>query len=123
MESKKKSTLSKLLKFAGKYRVLIILAIVLSGISAVLSLFPFICIWFVIKDIFNTLPDITKATESIRYGWMAVGFSVLSIALYFASLMCSHLAAFRVEKNMRKEAMHKIVTLPLGFSHKTLAVN
>lgn len=115
MESKKKSTLSKLLRFAGKYRVLIILAIVLSGISAVLSLFPFICIWFVIKDIFNTLPDVTKATESIRYGWMAVGFSVLSIALYFASLMCSHLAAFRVEKNMRKEAMHKIVTLPLGF--------
>ncbi len=74
MESKKKSTLSKLLRFAGKYRVLIILAIVLSGISAVLSLFPFICIWFVIKDIFNTLPDVTKATESIRYGWMAVGF-------------------------------------------------
>ena len=115
MKSKKKSTLSKLLRFAGKYRVLIILAIVLSGISAVLSLFPFICIWFVIKDIFNTLPDITKATESIKYGWMAVGFSVLSIVLYFAGLMCSHLAAFRVEKNMRKEAMHKIVTLPLGF--------
>lgn len=52
MESKKKSTLSKLLRFAGKYRVLIILAIVLSGISAVLSLFPFICIWFVIKRYF-----------------------------------------------------------------------
>lgn len=115
MDSKKKSTLSKLLRFAGKYKVLIILATVLSGISAVLSLFPFVCIWFIVKDIFNVLPDVTKATESIKYGWMAVGFSVLSIALYFGSLMCSHLAAFRVEKNMRKEAMHKIVTLPLGF--------
>ncbi|EPY2306218.1 ABC transporter ATP-binding protein [Clostridium sporogenes] len=115
MKSKKKSTLSKLLRFAGKYRVLIILATVLSGISAVLSLFPFICIWFVVKDIFKALPDVTQATETIKYGWMAVGFSVLSIVLYFAGLMCSHLAAFRVEKNMRKEAMHKIVTLPLGF--------
>lgn len=115
MKSKQKSTFSKLLKFAGKYRFLIILAIVLSGISAVLSLFPFICIWFVVKDIFRVLPDVTQATESIKYGWLAVGFSVLSITLYFAGLMCSHLAAFRVEKNMRKEAMHKIITLPLGF--------
>ncbi|QZY57422.1 ABC transporter ATP-binding protein [Crassaminicella profunda] len=118
MESKQKSTLSKLLKFAGKHRILIIFAIVLSGMSAILSLFPFVCIWFVVKDIFKALPDVTQATESIRYGWMAVGFSLLSIVFYFASLICSHLAAFRVEKNMRKEAMHKIVTLPLGFFTK-----
>ncbi|MCT4596143.1 MAG: ABC transporter ATP-binding protein/permease [Anaeromicrobium sp.] len=118
MESKQKSTLSKLLKFAGKYRFFIILAIVFSGMSAILSLFPFVCIWFVVKDIFKALPDVTQATQSIKYGWMAVGFSLLSITLYFISLMCSHLAAFRVEKNMRKEAMHKIVTLPLGFFTK-----
>lgn len=115
METKKKSTLSNLLEFAGKRRFLIIIAIILSSISAIISLFPFICIWFVVKDIFSSLPDVKNATESIKYGWMAVGFSVLSIALYFIGLMCSHLAAFRVEKNMRKEAMHKIVNLPLGF--------
>ncbi len=115
MYSKQKSILSRLLEFAGSYRILIILACCLSAISAVLSLFPFICIWFVIRDVFSALPDISQATETVKYGWMAVGFAALSIALYFAGLMCSHLAAFRVEKNMRKEAMHKIVTLPLGF--------
>lgn len=118
MGLKQKSTLSKLLRFSGKHSYLIILAGVLSGISSILSLLPFICIWFIVKDIFGVLPDITQATETIKYGWMAVGFSVLSIALYFVSLMCSHLAAFRVEKNMRKEAIHKIVTLPLGFFTK-----
>ncbi|WP_244833333.1 ABC transporter ATP-binding protein [Clostridium sp. BJN0001] len=121
MESKQKSTLSKLMRFAGKYRFLIIFSIILSSISVVLSLVPFICIWFVIRDIFKSLTDLTKATESIRYGYMAVLFSVLSIALYFASLICSHLAAFRVEKNMRKEAMHKIVKLPLGFFRKNMS--
>nr|WP_129596285.1 ABC transporter ATP-binding protein [Anaerophilus nitritogenes] len=115
MEGKQKSTLSKLLRFAGHYRFLIVLACILSAISAVLSLLPFVFIWFVVRDIFTALPNITQATSTIKYGWMAVGSAVLSIILYFASLTCSHLAAFRVEKNMRKEAMHKLVTLPLGF--------
>lgn len=115
MYSKEGSLLSKLLSFAGNYRFLIIIACVVSAISSVLSLAPFICIWFVIKDIFSVLPDITQATETLKYGWMAVGFAVLTIALNFGGLMCSHLAAFRVEKNMRKQAMHKIVKLPLGF--------
>jgi ATP-binding cassette subfamily B protein len=118
MEEKQEKSISKLFRFAGNYRFLIVIACVLSGISAILSLFPFICIWFVVQDIFKVLPDITQATETIKYGWMAVSFAVGSIALYFGALTCSHLAAFRVEKNMRKEAMHKIVTLPLGFFSK-----
>ncbi len=41
--------------------------------------------------------------------------AVASIVLYFAALMSSHLAAFRVESNLRKEAMRQIVRMPLGF--------
>lgn len=115
---KEKSTLSKLLRFADNYSLLIIVAVILSAMSAVISLIPFICIWFIIKDIFSALPNVAQATETIKYGWMAVESSILSIVLYFGSLNCSHLAAFRVEKNMRKAAMHKIVTLPLGFFTK-----
>jgi ATP-binding cassette subfamily B protein len=118
MKEKNTSILSKLLKFAGEYRFLVILACILSAVSAVISLFPFICIWFAIRDIFSSLPDVTQATDTIKYGWMAVGFALLSIVIYFISLLCSHYAAFRVEKNIRKEAIHKIVTLPLGFFTK-----
>lgn len=115
MKEVKVSGLSRLFAFAGNYRYLIIFACILSGLSAVLSLAPFICIWFVVRDIFTALPDLSNITSIIKYGWWAVIFSVVSIAFYFAGLMCSHLAGFRVEKNMRKEAMHKIVDLPLGF--------
>ncbi len=107
--------LRHLFELAGSYRYLIVIACILSGVSAVLSLFPFICIWFVIRQIFRVLPDLSAVTGIAGYGWWAVGFAVASLVLYFAALMSSHLAAFRVEKNMRKEAMHKLVTLPLGF--------
>ncbi|KAF1075563.1 ABC transporter ATP-binding protein [Methanogenium sp. MK-MG] len=107
--------ISWLLDIAGNYCILIILACILSGISAILSLIPYICIWFVVRDIFHAWPDLSTATGVTWYGWLAVGFAVLSILFYFGALICSHLAAFRVEKNIRKEAMHKIVTLPLGF--------
>lgn len=45
---------------------------------------------------------------------IAVVFAVLSMIIYIASLMCSHTSAFRVQANMRKQMMHKIVQLPLG---------
>lgn len=110
-----KTGISRLLEIAGRYRILIVVACLLSGISAVLSLAPYVCIWFVIRDVFQAWPDLSAAAGVTWYGWVAVGFAVLSVLLYFAALMCSHLAAFRVEKNMRKEAMHTIVSLPLGF--------
>ena len=34
--------------------------------------------------------------------------------IYIAALLCSHTSAFRVQANMRKQMMHKIVTLSLG---------
>lgn len=115
MTENKISSVTKLFNYAGKYKFLIVASCILSGLSSILSIGPFISIWFVVRDIFSVLPYMTQATSTIKYGWMAVGFAVASVVLYFGSLLCSHLAAFRVEKNMRKKAMHKIVTLPLGF--------
>lgn len=59
--------------------------------------------------------DLSLAASSGHYAWLAVAFSLLSILLYFVALCCSHLAAFRTATNMKKEAMHHIVTLPLGY--------
>lgn len=115
MYSQAKSTLAKLLKFAGNYKYLIIIACFFSALSSILSLFPFIAIWFAIRDIFAVLPNLTQATGTLKYGWLAMGSAVLSIIFYYISLLSSHLAAFRVEKNMRQQAMHKLISLPLGF--------
>lgn len=90
---------------------------ILAGLSTVLSMIPFVCIWFVVRDIIHALMagDISLASHNSTYAWAAAGFSILSILLYFIALCCSHLAAFRTATNMKKAAMHHIVTLPLGY--------
>ena len=114
---KKNSEISRMFAYEGNRHWLTILGMILAGLSTVLSMFPFICIWFVVRDLLNALVlgNISLATSSGTYAWWAVGFSVLSILLYFLALCCSHLAAFRTATNMKKAAMHHIVKLPLGY--------
>ena len=111
---KKKSNLSTLMEYAGKYKFLTYLSWVLSGISALVALVPFIYIWKIIKEILDNISDLRDAENLAYYGWMAVIFSVLAILIYICALMCSHLSAFRVQANLRKTMTHHITTLPLG---------
>ena len=114
---KKDSEISRMFKYAGKRHWLTIAGMILAGISTVLSMIPFVCIWFVVRDMVNALMagDIGLARHSSTYAWLAAGFSALSILLYFIALYCAHLAAFRTATNMKKAAMHHIVKLPLGY--------
>lgn len=104
-----------LLTFAGSYRYLTYAGCVLSGISAVLALGPFLCIWMVIRDIVLALPGSADFAQLIRYGWMAAGLSVGSMLVYFFALMCTHTAAFRTARNMRTVALHHLTKLPVGY--------
>lgn len=117
MEKQKNGELSSMFEYAGNYHALTVLGCVLSGISTILSMLPFVCIWLVVRDLLGafTAGDISLATESDHYAWMAAGFSAASIFVYFIALNCTHLAAFRTATNMRKKAIHHIVTLPLGY--------
>lgn len=117
MDKQRNGELSSMFEYAGNYHALTVLGCVLSGISTILSMLPFVCIWLVVRDLLGafTAGDISLATESAHYAWMAAGFSAASIFVYFIALNCTHLAAFRTATNMRKKAIHHIVTLPLGY--------
>ena len=117
MQKEKSDELSKMFSYAGNYHKLTIFGCILAGISTIFSMLPFVCIWFVIRDLIHGLSqgDVTLAAGSSHYAWMALLFSVLSIFLYFLALIFSHLAAFRTATNMRKKAVHHIVELPLGY--------
>lgn len=117
MDKQRNGELSSMFEYAGNYHALTVLGCVLSGISTILSMLPFVCIWLVVRDLLGafTAGDISLATESAHYAWMAAGFSAASIFVYFIVLNCTHLAAFRTATNMRKKAVHHIVTLPLGY--------
>ena len=115
---KKESSLSKLFVYAGKFRYLTIASWILSVISAWLALVPFYYIWRIMKEVLSLAPDFGKAAHLKEYGWAAVGFAILSMLVYVCALMCSHLAAFRVQANIRTSLMRHILTLPMGFLDK-----
>lgn len=115
---KNKSNLSRLMGYAGKHKILTYLSWVLSAISALLALVPFWYIWRIIHDILEVSPDFSQAANVTRYGWSAVLFAVVSIVIYIAALMCSHISAFRIASNIRKELMQHITALPLGVTEK-----
>ena len=98
----------------GKRKVLLPAAMLLSALSALAGMLPYILIWLIVRELLEN-GEITSSGNVVTYAWWAAGMAVASIVLYFAALMSSHLAAFRVESNLRKEAMRQIVRMPLGF--------
>ena len=113
---KKQSDLSRLMDYAGSYRNFTYASWVLSAVSALVALVPFVYIWKILRDVLNAAPDYAQAVNIPHYGWMAVLFAVLSYLIYIAALMCSHLSAFRVAANLRLEVSEHLATLPLGFT-------
>ena len=112
---KERSSLARILDFAGGRKALTYLGCVLSGISQLLAFGPFVCIWFVARDLIDVAPNWQNATHIAEYGWIAVALAVASIIVYFCALMCTHMAAFRTASNMRKQTTEHLMHLPLGF--------
>lgn len=106
---------ARLLEYAGNYRYLAIASWILAFISAFLALAPFYYIWKIIRDAIRVAPEYSRAQNLSAYGWYAVGFAVLAMLVYMLGLVCSHLAAFRVQAEMRSQMMTHIMTLPMGY--------
>ncbi|MCR4925249.1 MAG: ABC transporter ATP-binding protein/permease [Clostridiales bacterium] len=115
MKQKKQNEISTLLGYAGKYKVLTFLGMFLSAVAMIMGMIPYICIWLAARDLIAVAPNWTQATEIAKYGWMAFGFAFGGIIVYFAALMCTHLAAFRTAANIRKQGVAHIMKTPLGF--------
>ena len=87
-QKKQASGISRLMQFAGTKKYLVFLSCVLSAISTVLSLCPFIWLWFVAREIFTALPDLSQVSISalMQYAWLAV--HLLRVVFYYTTLRC-----------------------------------
>ena len=107
---KSKEHMKIIRQFAGSHAKLIFLGRCIAAVSAVLSLIPFYLLWKIIRVAVEG-----EELSSIKgLAWIAVGLTVLSLLVYIAALLCTHIAAFRVQANMRSSLMRRIITLPLG---------
>ena len=114
------NTLKKLQSYAGNRKALFPVSMALSALAALSGLLPYIIIWLIVRELFEAGGAADGSggelmQRIISLAWWAVGAAVGSVVIYFAALSASHLAAFRVESNIRREAMRKIVAMPLGF--------
>lgn len=112
---KKNKNLSELMGYAGNHKYLTYSSLILSVISAILTLLPFVFIFFIIKEVIEVAPNYSQAVNVIHNGWMAVLFALIAILVNVGALMCSHMSAFRIAGNMRKTLTAHIAELPLGF--------
>lgn len=107
--------LKKLLSYGGNHKYFTIISLILSGISSVVLLFPFFYIWKIVDYLFKIYPDFSNIESVEIYAWKALIFSIIGIFLYVISLLCSHLAAFRIASNMRINTMKHVLKFPLGY--------
>jgi ATP-binding cassette, subfamily B, bacterial IrtA/YbtP len=107
-------TLSKLQKYMSGRKALLPGALALSGMGSLMGIMPFVFVWLIVRELFKSQAESSPELINI-YAWWAMGTAIGGVLVYFLALMLSHLAAFRVETNMRRQAMQKIVQLPLGF--------
>jgi ATP-binding cassette subfamily B protein IrtA len=105
------NTLTRLSHYMGNRKILLPLSMLLSAASALAGMMPFVFIWLIVRELLG----VADTGQVSVYAWWAAGSAIIGVVLYFLALMSSHLAAFRVEKNMRREAMRKVVAMPLGF--------
>ncbi|MDC7279490.1 ABC transporter ATP-binding protein/permease [Butyrivibrio fibrisolvens] len=110
-----KGVIKQLFVYAKNHKYLTIASWILAAISALLALAPFYYIWAIIREVIEVRSDFSQAVHIKAYGWTAVGMSLLSMLVYIAALMCSHIAAFRVQVNMRVAMMEHIMKLPMGY--------
>lgn len=97
-------------QYAGGHKNLITLGRIIAGLSAILVLIPYYDLWRIIRIAVNGEDPALIGT----YAWQAVILTVAALLIYIAALLCTHIAAFRVQANMRRLLMRRIIKLPLG---------
>ena len=98
----------------GSRSYLLPLSLIFSAMSGLLSLVPYVFIWLIARTLFSFKVEIDYQLVVESSLW-AVGMTIGSFVCYFISGTLAHLAAFRVEINMRREAMRALMNMPMGF--------
>ncbi|MBE6499058.1 MAG: ABC transporter ATP-binding protein [Methanobrevibacter thaueri] len=114
-EKQNKNKLIRLLNYSGNYKYLTIIGWIFSAISTICLLIPFIFIWDVVNALLIVAPDFANAQHITEYAFNAFLYAILGIIFNFIGLMCTHLSAFKNEKNMKDTAIKHLLKLPLGY--------
>ena len=104
----KSGGIKRLMEFTGRHRGLLTVSRILSGISSVFILGPFLCVYFAARDLVGVFAGTPLDTNSlVRWGLLALGLELIGLVLYFSALLCSHVVPYRIrDMDGIKESRH-----------------
>ncbi len=109
----KKGTLKKVLKYAGKYRLLILLSMVLAIVTALLSLYVPILAGNAIDCIVGAgAVDFGKITTILLR--MVIAIAIIAVCQWIMN-QANNKITFQVVRDVRKEAFDKLQILPFEY--------
>lgn len=114
---KKKKGLPRLFEIAGEKKGLLILAGVLSALSACCMLIPYLAVYQVLNNLLENAGEINNVDKEYLtdWGWIAFAGLIGGLLLLCGALMSSHMAAFRILYGLRVRLSEHIGRLPLGY--------
>lgn len=121
MKEQKKKGLSRLFEIAGEKKELLIVAGLLSALSACCMLIPYLSVYQVLNELLRNAGNIPAADSAymVHWGWIAFIGLAAALLLLYGGLMASHMAAFRILYGLRIRLSEHIGRLPLGYLNGT----
>ncbi len=113
---KKDDQIKRLLEYTGKKRWMLTLSYILSGVSALFILVPYVCIYYAAKEMIAVFTGNPLNVDALlKYGGYALISELAGLVIYFGALLCSHGAAFRMEKNLKMAVLQHLAKMPMGY--------
>ena len=108
--------MKRLLQIAGQRKGLLFTSCILAVLHSVLSLVPYVLVFYIIKELTKRVPDFSLTYSYVSY---AIGAILISMLAFFLSGVLSHIAAFNILYRLRKTLTNKVGVLPMGYlSHR-----
>jgi ATP-binding cassette subfamily B protein len=116
-DADRKKGMGRLMELATRRKGLVVSSCVLAAVSNIISFTPFVTAYFIIREIVAHIanPSAFDPALLIRLGFLAFGGAAAAVIIYFAALMCSHVAAFTTIYKLKLEFTNHIASLPMGF--------
>lgn len=101
----------KILRYTPEKKANAYISLLLSAISAFLLVLPFLFLWRFLQELIER-EDLSAATDyAVLMILIMLGYSLF----YFLSLWASHILAFRLECNLRKEGTRHLMNASFSF--------
>ncbi|WP_245915827.1 ABC transporter ATP-binding protein [Apibacter adventoris] len=110
-KNKKKKGILRLLEIAGRRKGLLFISGFLAIIHALLSMIPYILVFYIIKELAKSSINYGIIKEYIIYALIA---AVISTCVFYGSVILSHIAAYNILFELRKYITEKVGRLSMG---------